>query len=200
MILISVDLPAPFSPISACTLPGSSVRSTFSSASTPGKALADAAHLQRRAAGFDRRRRRRRRAGCQLALAPLPHEVEIGGQDDDDAGDHHLQVLVPAEDDDAVVDDLEHQNAEQRAEQRAAPAGEAGAAEDDGGDRPSARSRGRRSAGRRSSARPGSARRGRRQQPGDDEGEELQPLRTARPTAAPPSRWRRPHRCSGRAS
>ena len=38
------------------------------------------------------------------------------------------------QDDDAVVDHLEHQHAEQRAEQRAAAAGEAGAAEDDGGD------------------------------------------------------------------
>ena len=38
------------------------------------------------------------------------------------------------ENDDAVVDDLEHQHAEQRAEQRAAAAEQAGAAEDDGGD------------------------------------------------------------------
>ena len=36
---ISVDLPAPFSPISACTVPAFTVRFTLSSALTPGKAF-----------------------------------------------------------------------------------------------------------------------------------------------------------------
>ena len=45
MILISVDLPAPFSPISAWISPGSTRKSTFSSALTAGVALGDAHHL-----------------------------------------------------------------------------------------------------------------------------------------------------------
>src|SRR3954454_18270164 len=36
---MSVDLPAPFSPIRACTSPGRRVKSTWSSASTPGKRI-----------------------------------------------------------------------------------------------------------------------------------------------------------------
>src|SRR5262245_58861164 len=36
---MSVDLPAPFSPTSACTSPGASARPTRSSARTPGNAL-----------------------------------------------------------------------------------------------------------------------------------------------------------------
>ena len=39
MILISVDLPAPFSPISACTSPDWTLKSTSSSARTPGNAF-----------------------------------------------------------------------------------------------------------------------------------------------------------------
>src|SRR5271169_239281 len=39
MIFISVDLPAPFSPISACTWPRLRRKETLSSASTPGNAL-----------------------------------------------------------------------------------------------------------------------------------------------------------------
>src|SRR5688572_31569 len=40
MILTSVDLPAPFSPSSACTSPGRRSKLTPSSARTPGKLLA----------------------------------------------------------------------------------------------------------------------------------------------------------------
>src|SRR6218665_1420826 len=39
MIFISVDLPAPFSPSSACTEPGRRRNCTLSSATTPGKDL-----------------------------------------------------------------------------------------------------------------------------------------------------------------
>src|SRR5687768_12419852 len=39
MILMSVDLPAPLSPASACTSPGSSSKPTVSSAVTPAKRL-----------------------------------------------------------------------------------------------------------------------------------------------------------------
>src|SRR4051794_20816695 len=39
MIFISVDLPAPFSPISACTVPGRNLKDTLSSARTPGNSL-----------------------------------------------------------------------------------------------------------------------------------------------------------------
>src|SRR2546429_7941312 len=39
MIFINVDLPAPFSPISACTLPARRRKATWSSATTPGNAL-----------------------------------------------------------------------------------------------------------------------------------------------------------------
>ncbi|CAM2339414.1 hypothetical protein BVIET440_180125 [Burkholderia vietnamiensis] len=39
MIFISVDLPAPFSPISACTVPRRTRNCTPSSATTPGKDL-----------------------------------------------------------------------------------------------------------------------------------------------------------------
>src|SRR5689334_7162697 len=39
MIFISVDLPAPFSPMTACTVPGSTRKETSSSAMTPGNAL-----------------------------------------------------------------------------------------------------------------------------------------------------------------
>src|SRR6267142_7046747 len=39
MIFISVDLPAPFSPINACTVPACSRKPTWSSATTPGNAL-----------------------------------------------------------------------------------------------------------------------------------------------------------------
>ena len=38
-IFISVDLPAPFSPISACTVPGRTRNCTPSSATTPGNSL-----------------------------------------------------------------------------------------------------------------------------------------------------------------
>ena len=40
----SVLLPAPFSPSRACTSPTSASKSTWSFATTPGKALGDAAH------------------------------------------------------------------------------------------------------------------------------------------------------------
>src|SRR6185369_14213352 len=39
MIFISVDLPAPFSPMSACTVPARTCIDTSSSATTPGKAF-----------------------------------------------------------------------------------------------------------------------------------------------------------------
>ena len=80
------------------------------------------------------------------------------------------------QDDDAVVDHLEHQHAEQRAEQRAAAAGEAGAAEDDGGDHgqfeaaAGGRLAGIHQRGEDEAGEPDG-------QPGDDEGEKLQPLR-----------------------
>src|SRR5262245_50292425 len=130
MILISVDLPAPFSPISACTLPRASTRSTPSRATTPGKRLSmprisSAGPVAASALGA--------RASSACIGAP-PHQVEPGGEDDDDAGHHHLQVLVPSQDDDAVVDDLQHQHTEEGAYQRAAAARQAGAAEDDRGD------------------------------------------------------------------
>ena len=71
------------------------------------------------------------------------------------------------------------QDAEERADQRAAAAGEAGAAEDDGGDDDELEAAaGGRLAGihQRDEDEPGDA----DQQPGDDEGEELQP-RVRRP-------------------
>ena len=44
---ISVDLPAPFWPSSATISPGAIVRSTLSTATTPGKILVSAQHQQR---------------------------------------------------------------------------------------------------------------------------------------------------------
>src|SRR5262245_10739752 len=132
MIFISVDLPAPFSPISACTLPGWSATSTFSSASTPGKRLPipfiSSAGPALLSAALPTSSACMMSAGMGLA----PDEVEIGGKDDDDARHDHLQVLVPAQDDDAIVDYLEHKDAKKRSEQRASSAGQARPPENDG--------------------------------------------------------------------
>src|SRR5690606_36099474 len=133
MILISVDLPAPFSPIRAWTLPGCSVRSTFSRAITPGKRLS----MPRiSSAGIVWSIVSALSPACRISagIGSVPHDVEIARHDDDDAGNHHLQILVPAKDDDAVVDDLEHQDAKKRADDRAAPAEKRRAAENDGSD------------------------------------------------------------------
>ena len=47
-----------------------------------------------------------RSAKSSAGIVPLPHQIEIGREHDDDAGNNHLQVLVPAQNDDAVVDDV----------------------------------------------------------------------------------------------
>src|SRR3954465_11324876 len=106
MILISVDLPAPFSPIRAGPLPRLSVRSTPSRAITPGKrlpmprissAMPDSATV----------------SWTSACIGAPPDEVQPGRENDDDARHDHLQILVPPQDDDAVVDDLQHEHAEQ---------------------------------------------------------------------------------------
>ena len=61
-IFINVDLPAPFSPRSACTSPGMTSNATSLSAATPSKCLRDAAHGERR--HFDGLRLRGRRSDC----------------------------------------------------------------------------------------------------------------------------------------
>src|SRR6218665_397044 len=129
-ILISVDLPAPVAPSRAFALPGGSVRSTFSSATTPGNRLpmpSISGAPTSMAAGPTK-------AGCRsTGLGFAPHDIEIGRQNDDDARHDHLQVLVPAEEDDAVVDDFQHQHTEQCAEKRATAACQAGSAPNDSG-------------------------------------------------------------------
>src|SRR5690348_14657343 len=115
MILISVDLPAPFSPIKAWILPASRVKSTFSSATTPGKRLS--MPLSSSAGTFPSMAAASLGWRKSTDIGSVPDDVEIGGQDDDDARHHHLQILVQAENDDAVVDHLQHQHAEQGAEQ-----------------------------------------------------------------------------------
>jgi hypothetical protein len=42
--------------------------------------------------------------------APSKH-VEPSGEDDDDAGHHHLEVLIPLQDYDPIIDDLEDKHA-----------------------------------------------------------------------------------------
>src|SRR6218665_2117980 len=174
MILISVDLPAPFSPISACTLPGASVRSTFSSATTPGNRLPmpSISNPPTSMAAVPTK------AGCRSAgIGFAPHGIEIGRQNDDDARTDHLQVLVPAVEDDAVVDDFQHQHTEQCAEKRATAASQAGSAQNDSGnDRELEAAPGRRLTGihQRRQDHAGHA----DAQAGQDEGEQFQPFGT----------------------
>src|SRR6202049_1160074 len=108
----------------ACTLPGSRRRSTLSTATTPGKRLLIPV-ISRASVALSATA-----STASAAIAAPPHEVEPGGNDEDDAGDDHLQVLAPLQHDDAVVDHLEDEDAEQRADERPAAARQAGAAED----------------------------------------------------------------------
>ena len=74
-IFISVDLPAPFSPTSACTSPAPTSNETPSSARTPGNDFVIAAHLEQRRAG--RRPGRYLRAGFREG--PDRHAIRAGG-------------------------------------------------------------------------------------------------------------------------
>src|SRR5262245_41767185 len=108
----------------ACTLPGSRRRSTLSSATTPGKRLLIPVISRARASPAATA------SAASAGIGAPPHEIEIGGNDEDDARHDHLQILAPLQHDDAVVDDLEQEHTEQCPDQCAAPPGEAGAAED----------------------------------------------------------------------
>src|SRR5262245_35579702 len=133
MIFISVDLPAPFSPISACTLPGWSARSTFSSASTPGKRL-PMPFISSAGPPLSSATRSKSSA-CMMSagMGLAPDEVEIGGKDDDYARHNHLQVRSPAQYDDAIVYLLDDKDRNLRSEHRASLAGQARPPENDGG-------------------------------------------------------------------
>src|SRR5581483_6958108 len=64
-----------------------------------------------------------------------PQPVDGDGDDQQQAAHDVLPERLDVEQHDAVVDDADHEHAQDRADDRAAPAGEAGSAEDDGGDR-----------------------------------------------------------------
>src|SRR3954451_4705537 len=100
----------------ACTLPGSRRRSTFSSATTPGKRLLIPV-ISRASVAFSATAK-----AASAGIGAPPHEVEIGGDDQNHARHDHLQILAPLQHDDAVVDHLEDEDAEKRADQRAAAA------------------------------------------------------------------------------
>src|SRR5579872_5666833 len=115
MILTSVDLPAPFSPISAWISPPLSSSETSSSARTPGKYF-ETASTERFISG---------RPGADGAPA-----VEADGGEDERAEDELHPIRIDFREHHAVLDEADEQHREHRAEHRDIAAGQRRAADD----------------------------------------------------------------------
>ena len=131
---MSVDLPAPLSPMTARTSPGYRSRSTPSSPTTRPNVLTRPARRTstgvRGAPASDRRWRD--------VVAVMPHLpdplVDGDGEDHQHADGEHPVLVVDAGQGQAAAEEADDERAEQRAEHGAPAAEQAGAADDDGGD------------------------------------------------------------------
>ena len=115
--LIRVDLPAPFSPISAWTSPARTSKSTASRTGLPWKL-------------FDRSVAASMTGS--IAAAEGAQGVEADSGDQHHADGRLLPVRVAVEQHEAVADQGQHEHARERAQDAARTAGEASAAYDGG--------------------------------------------------------------------
>src|SRR5215208_2795745 len=121
MMLISVDLPAPFWPTRETISPARTARSTSVSARTPGNVLETPSRLSSGGSGGIR--------------GPPAHRIREPGGDDDASLDHRLIPGDDASQGDDVHDDREQHAGEHRVEQSSSTTFERDAADDGDGDR-----------------------------------------------------------------
>src|SRR6476620_10495540 len=137
MILISVLLPAPFSPSRACTSPVRTSKSTSSRATTPGKALRMPCISSTGTETADSAVTSLCRASESISVLPqgaAAASVEQDGDEDDQPVDRQLPARIDAQQDDAVVEGAQQQHRQQRADQRALASGQTDAAQQNGAD------------------------------------------------------------------
>src|SRR5271165_7020982 len=122
MILISVDLPAPLSPASASTSPAASDSDTRSSACTPPKRL----EISRTSSSLS--------LIDAPAAQPLLALIDQHRDDDDDPDGDELPEWLDVDEHQPVLDHGDDQRPDQRADDGAGAAEQAGAADHHRGD------------------------------------------------------------------